>query len=880
MFTDLGVQTQVNATDAQNEFLLDTLKGPSGVVFAVYSSNAQFQSDAYGVNFIVRSLDAAGNPTGSEVTLAIPASGFTGGEITSPEVIVLSDGRFVLAYSDELPNPNSFPSQTAVRFQIFSSAGVPSGGIQTVATASSGQGVFLTAVEANPAGGFAVATQNFLGSSGGSIYPVSTAGVIGTPTVLPTPTFFFADLAGFANGLPIAMGSGTVTTPQGSSNGLVVDFPGASPPVSLVLPVSNVPNQSYVVGERVAVVESATSVVIAFERLLFQNSTGPTNPPTVLERSIQIVRFIDNQPATVLNTITVAPGTLDDSVLSDFIRLSDGTFAIALEFFNPATSFPTSELRHLGTNGVQLGASETLNVGGSATGGTRLEQLANGTVVATYTALNPATGADTEVFRETFTVPGPSTVPTAGNDSITGTSGNDLIDGLAGNDSIFGGDGDDTIIGGEGNDLLSGQNGNDTIRFGFGDTASGGAGDDTLILSGPFTTNMDFSGGTGFDTFDASAAGIGLTGVGGMGVVFISTERGLGTAFNDYYRVQDDVSATVGKQFFGNGGNDTLVGGSLNDLLDGGIDADTLVGNAGDDTLNGGAGADSIVGGTGFDMASYAGATATVQVVLYNTAYNTGDAAGDTLTEIEALQGSAFVDVLVGDFGVNAILGGAGDDWIDGTYGGDYLYGEAGSDNLVSRNQADVIDGGADFDYVRYDFADAGLRAYLYDTTQNSGFAAGDTLTSVEGIVGSYQGDDLRGDGGNNAIFGQGGDDFIIGLGEVDYLNGGAGYDLFHFVTVNDGGATGDVIQDFVSGVDRISITGSLFGLGYLGGQGIEYWRFAAGTQATYATSQFIFDAATSKLWYDQDGTGAGAKILLATLQPGATVTSGDFLVL
>ena len=329
----------------------------------------------------------------------------------------------------------------------------------------------------------------------------------------------------------------------------------------------------------------------------------------------------------------------------------------------------------------------------------------------------------------------------------------------------------------------------------------------------------------------------------------------------------------------GGSGNDTIIGNAADNLLIGGAGADRLLGGAGYDTLTGGTGADSLDGGTGWDTVSYAGATAAVQVIMYSTAYNTGDAAGDTFVGIEALQGSSNADILVGDFAVNAILGGAGDDWIDGTYGGDYLYGESGNDNLVSRIQADFIDGGEGFDTVRYDYADAGLRAYLYDISQNSGWAAGDTLISIEGIAGSYFSDDLRGDDQINALYGLGGNDFLVGFGGVDYLNGGAGYDLFYYNSITDGGSTGDVIQDFTSGIDRISFTGSQFGLGYLAGAGIESWRFVNGTSASYATSQFIYSAPTGQLWYDQDGTGAGAKVLMATLQTGATMTAADFYI-
>jgi hypothetical protein len=53
-----------------------------------------------------------------------------------------------------------------------------------------------------------------------------------------------------------------------------------------------------------------------------------------------------------------------------------------------------------------------------------------------------------------------------------------------------------------------------------------------------------------------------------------------------------------------------------------------------------------------------------------------------------------------------------------------------------------------------------------------------------------------------------------------------------------------------------------------------------AGNSATLASSQFIYDSASQYLWYDQDGTGAGVKQLLAVLQAGATLAYTDILVL
>jgi CHRD domain/RTX calcium-binding nonapeptide repeat (4 copies) len=400
--------------------------------------------------------------------------------------------------------------------------------------------------------------------------------------------------------------------------------------------------------------------------------------------------------------------------------------------------------------------------------------------------------------------------------------------------------------------------------------------------------------GTAFDRIDVSLRNIGefatlqdfLTSSGGNAVlstqiggeVSTLTINGLGglmTALDFTFQTaatDDNGEGTnVADDIFGAGGNDTLAG------LGG---TDRLYGESGNDRLEGGAGADIISGGSGTDTASYAGSAATVQVFMYNTAYNTGDALGDTFTSIEALEGSANIDILVGGFLGDSIFGGNGGDWLDGTYGGDSLYGQDGNDSLVSRLQADTLDGGADFDFARYDYADAALRAYIYDTAQNTGWAAGDTFVSIEGLAGSYFADDLRGDNNQNIIYGLGGADYVIGLGGSDLLIGGDGQDLFHFVGITDGGPGGDAIQDFVSGNDRISVTGQFFGLGSPGGVAIDSFRFVAETAANLATSQFIYNNATQQLFYDIDGTGAGAQVLLATLQAGATMAAGDIIVI
>ncbi|MCG8504601.1 MAG: cadherin domain-containing protein [Sphingomonadales bacterium] len=181
----------------------------------------------------------------------------------------------------------------------------------------------------------------------------------------------------------------------------------------------------------------------------------------------------------------------------------------------------------------------------------------------------------------------------------------------------------------------------------------------------------------------------------------------------------DTVNGGAGKDWLaGNGGDDTLdgLGGddilsghSGQDTLKGGAGADVLLGGAGNDTLEGGAGADIIVGGAGFDMVSYADSMSAVTVDLDGTAGSGGDAAGDSIIEVEGIIGSAHADTLHGNFGDNEFEGGAGNDTIYGALGDDtYVFNRGdGADVIVDKNQAIesvvVINAAGHIDQSRFD---------------------------------------------------------------------------------------------------------------------------------------------------------------------------------
>jgi serralysin len=163
---------------------------------------------------------------------------------------------------------------------------------------------------------------------------------------------------------------------------------------------------------------------------------------------------------------------------------------------------------------------------------------------------------------------------------------------------------------------------------------------------------------------------------------------------------------------------------------------------------------------------------------------------GDARSLIENAIGGSGNDDITGNAASNTLRGNGGADILNGLGGNDFLLGGAGADQL---------NGGADFDYAAYGLAPSAVLVDLLAPVNNAGIdAAGDTHTSIEGLIGSAFNDGLAGTDGQNGIFGGGGNDTIYGRGGPDSLYGEAGDDLLY------GGVGGDLLDggdgfDFVS---------------------------------------------------------------------------------
>jgi Ca2+-binding RTX toxin-like protein len=247
---------------------------------------------------------------------------------------------------------------------------------------------------------------------------------------------------------------------------------------------------------------------------------------------------------------------------------------------------------------------------------------------------------------------------------------------------------------------------------------------------------------------------------------------------------------------------------------------------------------------------------------------------------------------------------------LKGNNAANILRAGAGKDVIIGGLGADIIDGGADTDMVDYS-ADAGTHGVIVnlssstitlgnldaldfgytlgdlDVASNTAYDVGnndtlifDALISIEYVTGTGFKDVLIGSDFNNRLVGGGGS---------DTLTGGAGGDGFQYNFASEGG---DTITDFDPTLDFIRIDQSNFGIAENedAGQhpeaaaGIEQLAanyFVLGNTATEGGhGQFIYDGSTGELFWDDDGTGGNAQVLLATLQDTPSLTIDDILLI
>jgi Ca2+-binding RTX toxin-like protein len=273
-----------------------------------------------------------------------------------------------------------------------------------------------------------------------------------------------------------------------------------------------------------------------------------------------------------------------------------------------------------------------------------------------------------------------------------------------------------------------------------------------------------------------------------------------------------------------------------------------VVDNAGDRVIEAaGAGNDSVQSSIAFSLAGQG----IEHLTLTGTAVINGT-------------GSELANRIIGNTAANLLKGLDGADTLDGGGGADTMEGGAGDDIYVVDNAGDrVIEAagaGTDFVQSSVSFSLAG-QAIEHLTL---------TGTAVINGTGNELANRIRGNAAANVINGGIGDDTLIGGAGADTLTGDAGRDLFYFGAPSEGG---DVILGYSVEEDYIFISGSGFGGVLEFGQ--DLWGFGYHVEndtgeAILTRAQFIFETDAARLWWDVDGVGGVARVLIATL-PGVT---------
>jgi Ca2+-binding RTX toxin-like protein len=362
------------------------------------------------------------------------------------------------------------------------------------------------------------------------------------------------------------------------------------------------------------------------------------------------------------------------------------------------------------------------------------------------------------------------------------------------------------------NDTINGNAGNDNISaLGGDDLVNGGTGNDTM------------AGGTGNDTYVVDSSADVVTELANQGTDLVQSSATFILSAN-----VENLTLTGTAAVNGTGNND-LIG-------------NVITGNSGNNILAGLGGADTLNGAGGIDTATYAASAAGVNVSLQTGIGSGGDAAGDTLLNIENLTGSNFNDTLEGTAGNN------------------------------------VLDGGLGSNTVSYANATAGVTVNLSTTTAQNTIGAGtDTLLNFQNVTGSGFNDTLTGTAGINVIVAGAGNDVITGGFDADILTGGLGNDRFVYAGVQHSLPTArDTITDFVHLQDDIDVSPIDGNTSALGNQAFAFGGQNVNTVAHTVT--WFESGGNTIVQADRDGnTTADIAIVLAGINLG--LTQQDFIL-
>ncbi len=405
-------------------------------------------------------------------------------------------------------------------------------------------------------------------------------------------------------------------------------------------------------------------------------------------------------------------------------------------------------------------------------------------------------------------------------------------------------------------------------------------GERTLVLGGTFG-GFDASGLPTTGTVTSASWDAGAITITGLSISVPAARNWVATS--DYAAMESALM----------GGADTIVGSAASERIFGWLGSDTIDAGGGDDSIRvwAGEGPDSIDGGGGSDFLELEMSSPFFNFASENLRYTfslpaMSSSAGYTLADGTVVSGVEAFHITGGNLADTFILGGPAVD-----------------------NDFAELNGGDGIDLLRADFSTSTESITLYPFIgSTTGVFQGYGLSFVERyavqggsaadqliggdfndvLKGGGGKDVLRGNAGADALYGGSGDDNIVGHAGNDTLNGGAGHDVLKGGSGADRfvfdasilAADSDQLPDFSSAQgDKILLQNSVFNaIGGAGGLGAA--KFFVGADAHDGSDRIIYNSATGGLYYDADGNGAGAKVLIATLSGHPALTASDIVVI
>ena len=539
-----------------------------------------------------------------------------------------------------------------------------------------------------------------------------------------------------------------------------------------------------------------------------------------------IAQVFDAAGVLQSNVLTVSnTGVTDNANESFAVALLDGGFLVG---FDEDTD-NNLRIQRYDSAGIEVGSQFTIATGAGITNPSAV-LLGDGRVAVSFVRGNGEIGMEIIDIRDAANTP----VYTP-DDYQIGTIGDDTISAIA--TFVYGHDGNDSLGDGVGNNTMFGGAGNDSITISAVSNLEalfGGAGDDTLI-------GINIIAGTIYDLLAGTVTS------GAIVEVADSFEHVIGSS----------VSETIIGSFAAN----SLSGGDGNDTINGGTGADIMRGGAGNDLFF-----VDVIGESVDESAGEGTADRVVAAVTYVLAagVEVERMTTDSVAGLNAinLTGNALEQLINGNAGANVLSAGAAGavDRLVG-YGGDDIYRVFNAGDTIIETAgngiADRVNAAVSFNLAGDDDIE------IMATNSSAG------LNAIN----------LRGNALDQALFGNAGANRLNGGGGADTLTGALGADVFVF-QAGLGATNIDRINDYNVAADRIEIDDSAFVGLALGALAVAAFTSNALGTASAAAHRIIYETDTGFLWFDADGTGAGARIQFADLAGGLAMAAGEFTVI